>query len=358
MRRSQSSGRSAGGPRSTAAGCVLRILKRAALGLVAILTSTATGQAQTPEILYRFGDSSSGPASAALLEAADGHLYGASAGRLFRMSRAGQITILHRLRSDTAGSGPAAPLIQARDGSIYGTTRFDGPLGTFRGGGTVFRWDQDGSFHVLHGFGAIGDVASPGPLIQGADGNFYGIADLYRDASGEMRSTGAVYRMTPAGVVTVLHVFVGGASDGDQPTSLIQGADGFFYGTTRFGGSNSGGHPIRGPNSGSRRGVSDDSGRRRHAPPRVRVLSGPRGAGRRDHPRTRRPPVRHHRVRGLFGPGNGVSAHHRWSPDGSPLVHRRCRCGWRAHDEPRRNGGRYTVRRDQLVRERGLQACD
>lgn len=224
------------------------------VALSGFLMSAVVTHAQTLEILHRFGQNSPPERPrAALLEATDGFLYGTSLeggpsnhGTLFRMSRAGQVMVLRRFVYASEGWRPDTPLIQASDGSIYGTTRSGGPLQSFRGGGTVFRLDPDGSFHVVHAFGAAGDVAGPGALMQGSDGNFYGIADNYTNASG-IGSKGAVYRMTPAGVVTVLHVFAGGAADGDAPTSLIQGTDGFFYGTTRFGGPPSTGVPLQGP---------------------------------------------------------------------------------------------------------------
>src|SRR6185295_3790563 len=50
---------------------------------------------------------------------------------------------------------------------------------------------------------------------------------------------GTVFRMTPNGTITVLHSFVGGLSDGANPTGpLLVAPDGFLYGTTQFGGSN------------------------------------------------------------------------------------------------------------------------
>src|SRR5262245_36206403 len=46
------------------------------------------------------------------------------------------------------GSGPYAGLIQAADGSFYGTTRFGGAAGR----GTIFRLDATGTLTTLHHF--------------------------------------------------------------------------------------------------------------------------------------------------------------------------------------------------------------
>jgi uncharacterized repeat protein (TIGR03803 family) len=64
-----------------------------------------------------------------------------------------------------------------------------------------------------------------------ADGNFYGTTAL-----GGASSEGTVFKITPAGVETVIYYFTGGAAV-NHPGALIQGADGIFYGTTAYGGS-------------------------------------------------------------------------------------------------------------------------
>src|SRR5689334_19458259 len=64
--------------------------------------------------------------------------------------------------------------------------------------------------------------AAPGPrvprsVIQASDGNFYGTS-----ASGGPADKGTVFKMTPGGTITVLHVFTG--NDGANPeAALIQG---------------------------------------------------------------------------------------------------------------------------------------
>ena len=73
--------------------------------------------------------------------------------------------------------------------------------------------------------------ASPSPLIQASDGNFYGTAP-----TGGTSSAGFVFRLTPGGAESVIHSF-NGASDGGAPmASLIEGNDGNLYGTTTTGG--------------------------------------------------------------------------------------------------------------------------
>lgn len=84
---------------------------------------------------------------------------------------------------------------------------------------------------------AMATLQKPGtqvraPLMLHSDGNFYGTAS----ANGA-RSLGAVFKMTPAGVITTLHSFSGG--DGSGPVSgLVEGADQALYGTVPGGGVN------------------------------------------------------------------------------------------------------------------------
>ena len=57
---------------------------------------------------------------------------------------------------------------------------------------------------------------------------------------GGVNNFGTVFKLTPEGVETVLYSFAGtsdGATDGEEPVGqLIQGSDGNFYGVTSLGG--------------------------------------------------------------------------------------------------------------------------
>jgi uncharacterized repeat protein (TIGR03803 family) len=79
----------------------------------------------------------------------------------------------------------------------------------------------------------------PNGLIEGADGNFYGIT--VAGGTG-LNSQGTVFQITPGGVLTVLFNFAeqpdGSLPNGAAPTSLVEGMDGFLYGTTLLDGGN------------------------------------------------------------------------------------------------------------------------
>jgi len=105
------------------------------------------------------------------------------------------------------------------------------------------------------------DGQQPNTLLQSADGNFYGTT-LF-NGSGK-QSFGTVFRITPAGHLTVLHTFIADANgnypDGGSPTSLLEGDDGFLYGTAQVGGANGMGLVFSLSKTGAFKVVSDTLG--------------------------------------------------------------------------------------------------
>lgn len=197
--------------------------------------------------------------SAALIEGSDGNLYGVTrtggefgAGTVFRIARNGSgFQTLHVFAEATQdeltqvitnddGVSPQAALLEGVDGYFYGTTFTGGPNGT----GTIFRLRFDGAgFEVIHHFSDTEptDVALPAneegaaplaPLIDGGDGFLYGTA-----SQGGGTGNGTVFAVAPDGsVITALHEF--DFADGSRPaTGLTLGRDGKLYGTTFSGGT-------------------------------------------------------------------------------------------------------------------------
>jgi uncharacterized repeat protein (TIGR03803 family) len=197
------------------------------------------------------GSDGSGP-HAGLIEGSDGNFYGTTSaggadnwGTVFRITPGGVETVLHSFAGGSDGSQPLAGLIEGSDRNFYGTTSAGGADNW----GTVFRITPDGVESVLHSFGSGSGVDGVNPyagLIEGSDGNFYGttkLGGMHNLGTGQNRGT--VFRITPAGVETVLYSFAGG-SDGSQPLAgLIEGSDGNFYGTTSAGGANNSGTVFR-----------------------------------------------------------------------------------------------------------------
>lgn len=167
-----------------------RVLRRCALMSLACLTVANIASAQTESLLYNFC----------------------------------------ALSSCTDGQYPEVQLIEDSQGNFYGTT-YEGGV---HNGGTVFQLSPSGSFTVLYSFGAsTTDGTGPvGPLVRDSKGNLYGVT-----ASGGAYRSGAVFKITPDGVETIVHSFGANATDGLYPTSgLLMDKHGNIYGTTAYGG--------------------------------------------------------------------------------------------------------------------------
>jgi uncharacterized repeat protein (TIGR03803 family) len=191
-------------------------------------------------LLYSFGGAPNDGSFpfAALIHGGDGNFYGTTSngganndGTVFKITPAGVETVLYSF-SGAPGDGaiPRAGLILGSDGNFYGTTQ----VGGTNSYGTVFKITPAGVETVLYSFGGVPDAANPfAALVQSSDGNFYGTT-----LGGGANSYGTVFKITPAGVETVLYSF-GGAPDGFSPfAALVQGSDGNFWGTTINGGAN------------------------------------------------------------------------------------------------------------------------
>src|SRR5258708_808752 len=114
-------------------------------------------------------------------------------------------------------------LTQGRDGKLYGTTQSGGASGL----GTAVKQQSAGDGNVvLYNFGSPDGSTPGGGFTLGQDGNYYGVTAL-----GGVFNQGILFKITPAGTLTVLHSFGGG--DGVLPVAApIQATDGNLYGTT------------------------------------------------------------------------------------------------------------------------------
>lgn len=216
----------------------------------AIFKMDPQGQLTT---IYSFtGGTDGDDVSAGLVLATDGYFYGDTfaggaygAGTVFRVDSSGALTTIYSFTGGTDGSGPEN-LIQAQDGSLYGTTQNGGDLScpaTAFGGsgcGTVFMIDPAGTFGTVHTFSGADGAEPESALLQTPDGSFYGTTLFGGDASCTVSGytgCGTIFKLDTSGNFTTLHEFTGGADGGVPFSSLIQAGNGDFYGTTTAGGN-------------------------------------------------------------------------------------------------------------------------
>ncbi len=199
-----------------------------------VFSLTSTGQVT---LLHQFSDSkasSSGSLPITLVEGSDGNLYGTTqsgggnfAGVLFRLAKDGSnFQVLHRFCSQANCGDGSLPIgiASGKDGNIYGVTRSGGSANdscaALKGCGTFFRYALSaGKYSIL----AVLDgssVSAPSGIALASDGNFYGTCFGFQ---------GCVFRATTAGE------FTGIANLGlfNPGLGVVQGADGNLYGVGR-----------------------------------------------------------------------------------------------------------------------------
>jgi uncharacterized repeat protein (TIGR03803 family) len=191
----------------------------------------------------------------------DGYFYGTTpdgvrgnedtyAGSFYRMTASGKFTVLYQFcqNGTTCSDGYSpSPVVQGADGNFYGTTSGGGG-NEGQAQGTFFKITPDGTLTTLYAFCSqqpnCPTGAQPSAVILATDGNFYGTTAI----GGNLASTcsshgcGTIFKITPAGELTTLYTFCSQANcaDGSVPTAgLIQGTDGMLYGSTAGGGATS-----------------------------------------------------------------------------------------------------------------------
>jgi uncharacterized repeat protein (TIGR03803 family) len=173
-------------------------------------------------------------------------VYGGASGNgnVFKITPNGTLTTLYSFCAQSGcpdGSDPYGSLVQAANGYLYGTTYEAGA----NGGGTVFKITPSGTLTTLYNFCSQGlpscaDGAYPAAgLVQAATGALYGITGG-GGANGNQKGT--IFEMSPSGTFfKTLYSFcplAGSCTDGEYPVaSLVQDTNGKLYGTTENGGT-------------------------------------------------------------------------------------------------------------------------
>lgn len=147
---------------------------------------------------------------ATLVQGTDGDLYGTTyytcggdcgGGTVFKITTSGKLTTLYTFTGGADGEQPWAGLIQATDGNFYGTASLIGANGD---GGTVFQITPSGAFTTLYSFCSLPNCADgrtpDAKLVQATDGSFYGTTltggTINGNCQGELGGCGVVFRLT------------------------------------------------------------------------------------------------------------------------------------------------------------------
>ncbi|MGC2329526.1 MAG: choice-of-anchor tandem repeat GloVer-containing protein [Candidatus Sulfotelmatobacter sp.] len=186
-------------------------------------------------VLYSFDGVTGAFPSGGLTLGSDGNFYGttfengpSNYGTVFKITSGGKLTVLHAFDS-TDGEGPWGAPVQGTDGAYYGTTEHGGSAEC----GTVYRVTAAGTFKTLYNFDGPHGCQPLAPLVLGTDGNFYGTTLVLTGVTNP--NLGAIYKITTAGAITLLHSF-DGTHGAEAYAPLMQASNGNFYGATVNGG--------------------------------------------------------------------------------------------------------------------------
>ncbi len=233
----------------------------------------------TFSVMHSFTDGADGgyPNTGLAIDAAAGDLYGTTlsggkslCGSIFRLTGAGDFTVLHDFSCNKEGDGPNATLTRDKHGNLYGSVSFDGPARN----GSIFELTANGKFHILHAFRATEGAEPLGQLLQkGSD--LYGVASIggsgsgtifrittdgafetlcipnkgvgfsggmARDDAGNLYGpagwapNGSIYALSPEGTLSTLYAFTG--PDGRFPVGdILLSKRGYLYGAAARGGN-------------------------------------------------------------------------------------------------------------------------
>jgi len=132
------------------------------------------------------------------------------------------------------GNYPNLPT-EGSDGNFYGTTQTGGGSPCQPGCGVVYKVTPAGKITILYRFQGTTDGSYPqGVLVEGTDGNYWGITQQGNP------NYGTIFKISSKGTFSVVHTFTGGTNGGGAPAGLTLGSDGNFYGIAEGGPYNAG----------------------------------------------------------------------------------------------------------------------
>ena len=215
-------------------------LPPAAVGFGSIFKISFNGNLKT---LYLFTDGNDGAYPSGLIQGSDGCFYGTTqaggannAGTVFKMTSNGVLATLYSFTGGDDGFQPSAALVQANDGNLYGTTTFGGTNDVLNDGdGTIFKITTNGILTTLFSFGSVNGTLPNTSLIQGSDGFLYGTTPSGGTTytGSQASGFGTIFRISTNGTFATLVSL--NSTNGNPTSALVQGNNGNFYGVTGTG---------------------------------------------------------------------------------------------------------------------------
>lgn len=180
------------------------------------------------------------PGRTKLIQANDGTFYGTTyaggSNNIGIIYQFNPITNTYTKRHDFTltinGRSPMAPLLQASDGKLYGVAAGGAAPGIY---GVLYQYDIVTNVYTkkIDFSPAIGHIPA-GSLIQHTDGNLYGMT-----SSGGANGFGVLFQYDPVTDVYTKKIDFAGTTNGRSPKGeLMQASDGTLYGMTSLGGTN------------------------------------------------------------------------------------------------------------------------
>lgn len=185
-------------------------------------------------------DSTTGSTASMLAQGTDGVLRGVTrfggannGGAIFKCTTDGTLSSIKPLNSTIGLNG--WDFLLGKDGNFYGLSGAGGP----KGGGTIFKLTNAGQVSRFASLDIAPEGGSFFRFMQDADGNFYGTASQASDP------TGLAFEVSASRVESTLAHFDSQDIGVEPAGGLTRGLDGNFYGTTETGGAHSSGSVFK-----------------------------------------------------------------------------------------------------------------
>lgn len=254
-----------------------------------LVLSPASVQAQLSVLAYFNGTNGAAP-SGPLIQAKDGSLYGVTSrggtnslnvplGTVFKVTTNGTLSSVISFAFNFTGGFsqgyyPLGGLVQGQDGNFYGAAQ----VGGANQWGTLFVASSGGTLNALLSFNGTNGLYPQGGLVQDGQGYLYGTTQLGGPdyTSGTNIGHGTVFKVSTNGTF-IWSVPLAG-TNGDSPVGLVGAADGNYYGTASSGGTNSSGAIFRITPGGTLTSLYSFSGNNDGNSPQAKLIQGKDGA--------------------------------------------------------------------------------